>query len=70
VHINYFDDLVLFSGWVLLTRHWALLVVPRLMLLGFVFFNIPALDRYSAECDGEAFRTDAARTKKPIPFRH
>jgi steroid 5-alpha reductase family enzyme len=68
MHINYFGDLVLFTGWVLLTRRWVLLVVPGLMLLGFVFLNIPALDRYLAERYGEAFRAYAARTKKLIPF--
>ena len=68
MHINYFGDLVLFAGWVLLTRRWVLLVVPGLMLLGFMFFNMPALDRYLAERYGEAFRADVARTKKLIPF--
>jgi steroid 5-alpha reductase family enzyme len=68
VHINYFGDLVLFTGWVLLTRCWVLLAVPALMLLGFVFLNVPALDRYLAERYGEEFQAYAARTKKLIPF--
>jgi protein-S-isoprenylcysteine O-methyltransferase Ste14 len=68
MHINYFGDLLLFTGWVLLTRRWVLLVVPVLMLLGFVFLNIPALDRYLAERYGADFRAYAARTKKLIPF--
>jgi hypothetical protein len=66
-HINYFGDLLLFTGWVL-TRRWVLLVVPVLMLLGFVFVNIPALDRYLAERYGEDFGAYAARTKKLLPF--
>jgi protein-S-isoprenylcysteine O-methyltransferase Ste14 len=67
-HINYFGDLVLFTGWVLLAANPFLLVVPFLMLLGFVFLNIPALDRYLADRYGDAFTQYAARTKKLIPF--
>ena len=68
MHINYFGDLVLFTGWVLVAGRPVLLVVPMLMLLGFVFVNIPALDQYLAERYGEAFWAYAARTKKLIPF--
>jgi protein-S-isoprenylcysteine O-methyltransferase Ste14 len=68
VHINYFGDLVLFTGWVLLTANPFLLAVPVLMLLGFVLLNIPALDRYLADRYGDAFAHYAARTKKLIPF--
>ena len=46
MHINYFGDLLLFSGFALLIhRLWAG-IVPLLMLAGFVFFNIPPLDGY------------------------
>lgn len=48
MHINYFGDLVLFAGWVLLAGRPVLLVVPILMLFGFVFLNIPALDHHLA----------------------
>jgi len=68
MHINYFGDLVLFSGWVLLAGRLLLWIIPILMLLGFVFLNIPALDRYLAERYGEAFRMYAARTKRLVPF--
>jgi len=68
MHINYFGDLLLFTGWALLTRCWVLLVVPVLMLLGFVFLIIPTLDHYLAERYGEEFEAYAARTKKLIPF--
>lgn len=68
VHINYFGDVVLFTGWALLTRCWILLVVPVLMLWGFVLLHIPTLDRYLAERYGQAFQGYRARTKKLVPF--
>lgn len=68
MHVNYFGDLVLFTGWVLLARCWWLLVLPFLMLLLFVFVNIPALDRHLAQHYGEDFNAYAARTNKLIPF--
>lgn len=68
MHINYFGDLVLFTGWVLLAGRPVLLIIPILMLLGFVFLNIPALDHYLAARYGEAFHEYAARTKRVIPF--
>lgn len=68
IHINYFGDLVLFTGWVLLTARAVLLLVPVVMLWGFVILNIPALDHYLAERYGEAFGMYAARTKKLVPF--
>jgi steroid 5-alpha reductase family enzyme len=68
MHINYFGDVVLFAGWALLTGYLLLLVVPLLMLFGFVFVNIPALDHYLGERYGESFKTYAAQTRKLIPF--
>lgn len=68
MHINYFGDLVLFTGWVLLAGQWGLLVLPLLMLLGFVFLMIPALDRHLAGRYGGDFRAYAARTKKLVPY--
>ncbi len=68
MHINYFGDLVLFSGFALLThRLWAG-IVPLLMLAGFVFFNIPALDGYLRRKYGAEFEEYARRTCKLIPF--
>ena len=68
MHINYFGDLVLFTGWVLLAARAVLLFIPVVMLWGFVILNIPALDHYLAERYGEVFRMYAARTKKLVPF--
>ena len=67
-HINYFGDLVLFTGWALLTGYLGLLLIPLLMLCGFVFLNIPGQDRYLAEGYGEEYRSYADGTARLIPF--
>jgi protein-S-isoprenylcysteine O-methyltransferase Ste14 len=67
-HINYFGDVVLFTGWVLITEFLPLLTVPALMIGGFIFLNIPAQDRYLAERYGEEYRSYAARTARLMPY--
>ena len=68
MHINYFGDSLLFSGFALLTTSlWALLV-PAIMTLGFVFQHVTTLDRYLADRYGAAFETYAGETKKLIPY--
>jgi protein-S-isoprenylcysteine O-methyltransferase Ste14 len=67
-HINYFGDEVLFTGYALVTNATWALIVPGFMALGFIFANIPALDRYLSRKYGEEFGAYAARTKKFIPF--
>tara|TARA_B100000315_G_scaffold257604_1_gene306996 strand:- start:30236 stop:30934 length:699 start_codon:yes stop_codon:yes gene_type:complete len=67
-HINYFGDIVLFTGWALLTGYLALLTIPLLMLCGFVFLNIPGQDQYLAERYGEEYRSYANDTARLIPF--
>jgi steroid 5-alpha reductase family enzyme len=68
VHINYFGDELLFTGYALITgRAWALLV-PLLMLAGFLFFNIPELDRHLRAHYGAEFDAYARSTRNFIPF--
>ncbi len=67
-HVNYFGDLVLFTGWALVTGRLALLAIPAVMVAGFVFANIPAQDRYLAERYGEEYRAYADRTARLIPY--
>lgn len=68
VHINYFGDELLFTGYALLTGiAWALLV-PVVMAAGFVFFNIPQLDQHLRDHYGSDFEGYARRTKKFLPF--
>jgi len=68
MHINYFGDSVLFSGFAMLTgSHWAF-VVPGVMTVGFIFQHIPALDTYLAKRYGKQFELYASKTKKFIPY--
>ena len=68
MHINYFGDVVLFSGFALLTHRVLAFAIPLLMLLGFVFVNIPMLDsdlrtKYAGE-----FEQYERRTKHLVPW--
>jgi len=67
MHINYFGDIVLFTGFALITYSFSLLVIPIIMALNFIFFIIPRLDKYLANKYGEEFKEYSARTKKFIP---
>jgi protein-S-isoprenylcysteine O-methyltransferase Ste14 len=44
------------------------IVIPSIMLAGFVFANIPMLDSHLHNHYGAAFDEYAARTSKLIPF--
>jgi protein-S-isoprenylcysteine O-methyltransferase Ste14 len=67
-HINYFGDELLFAGYALITRSaWALLV-PLVMVAGFVFYNIPELDRHLRQRYGPDFEDYARQTRKFVPF--
>jgi len=68
MHINYFGDIVLFTGFALITYSFSLLVIPIIMALNFIFFIIPRLDKYLAKKYGEEFKEYAGRTKKLIPM--
>lgn len=68
MHINYFGDMVSFSGWALLTGVVWSVLVPLAMTAGFVFSQIPGLDAYLEDRYGDDFRAYAKRTKKLIPF--
>ncbi len=68
MHINYFGDMVLFTGWALLTTSWLAFVIPLFMTVGFVFFHIPGLDAYLSQRYGTEFDAYAAKTAKLIPF--
>ena len=68
MHINYFGDTVMFTGWALLTGvPWAL-ALPALMGAMFVGYHIPALDAYLATRYPDEFPAYARTTKKFIPF--
>lgn len=68
MHINYFGDSLLFTGFALLTGSpWALLV-PAGMTASFVGQHIPSLDAYLRERYGDEFAAYERRTKKFIPY--
>ncbi len=68
MHINYFGDVVLFTGWALFTHNIWTFAFPIFMAFSFAFIHIPALDAYLTKRYGDEFQAYAARTKKLVPF--
>lgn len=68
LHINYFGDSVLFTGWAMLTASVWAFSIPVLMTGLFIFFHIPSLDAYLADRYGEEFKAYAKRTAKFVPL--
>jgi protein-S-isoprenylcysteine O-methyltransferase Ste14 len=68
MHINYFGDVVLFTGWCLFTASLLTLILPIFMLGMFMFVHIPPLDKYLADRYGIEFETYRSKTKKLVPF--
>ena len=67
-NINYFGDIVLFSGLALVTGRLTLLFIPFSMAVNFVFFIIPRKEAYMSEKYGSQFRDFSKKTRKLIPF--
>lgn len=68
MHMNYFGDVVLFTGFALVTHNFVLLLIPLLMMLNFAVVLIPSLDEYLEDKYCTEFQEYAKRTKKFIPF--
>lgn len=68
MHINYFGDSLLFTGWAILAASVWALSIPLMMTVMFVVFHIPPLDAYLAQKYGDEFRAYAGRTAKFVPF--
>jgi protein-S-isoprenylcysteine O-methyltransferase Ste14 len=51
-----------------MTDQAGLLFIPVVMVLGFVFANIPALDRYLENRYGDEYRAYAQRVKRFVPY--
>ena len=68
MHVNYFGDIVLFTGLAMITHSLSLLVIPLIMAMNFVFIIIPSLDRYLEKKYKDEFRDYAKKTKTLIPL--
>ncbi|MCP4725602.1 MAG: DUF1295 domain-containing protein, partial [bacterium] len=68
MHINYFGDSLLFTGFALAAHSFTLLIVPLFMTAGFIFFIIPRLDKYLEKKYGKEFIDYSEQTKKLIPM--
>ncbi len=68
MHINYFGDIVLFTGLAMVTYRLSMLVIPLIMALNFIFNIIPSLDRYLEKKYENDFREYSRKTKKFIPL--
>jgi steroid 5-alpha reductase family enzyme len=67
-HPNYLGDTLLFTGFAAVTGSWVALVIPAIMVAGFVFAAIPALDRRLKAHYGDEFDRWAAKTSRYIPL--
>jgi steroid 5-alpha reductase family enzyme len=67
-HPNYLGDLLSFSGLCLISGVWVTAIIPLIMLAGFVFVNIPALDAHLRDHYGNAFDEYARHTRKLVPY--
>ena len=68
MHINYFGDIVLFTGLAMITHSLSMLIIPLIMAMNFVFNIIPSLDRYLEKKYKDEFRDYSEKTKKLIPL--
>jgi len=67
-HINYSGDIVLFTGFAMITHRFGVYVIPLAMTVNFIFNIIPLLDRYLEKKYGDEFRDYSRKTKKLIPL--
>ena len=68
MHINYFGDIVLFTGFAMVTHSPGMLVIPLIMMVNFILNIIPSLDRYLEKKYKDEFRDFSKKTKKFIPL--
>ncbi|UCC45329.1 MAG: DUF1295 domain-containing protein [Candidatus Zixiibacteriota bacterium] len=68
MHINYFGDSIMYIGLAMITLEYVCLFVSVIIILNFVFLQIPMLDKHLSEKYGDEFEEYLKRTKKFIPF--
>ncbi|NIM11289.1 MAG: DUF1295 domain-containing protein [Candidatus Aminicenantes bacterium] len=66
-HINYFGDVVLFTGFAIITQNMAMLFIPLFMALNFAFILIPSLEAHLERKYGEEFKIYTSRSKRFLP---
>ena len=67
-HINYFGDILIFTGFAAMARQIELMIIPACMAAFFTVILIPLKENYLREKYGDAFVAYAARTKRLVPF--
>jgi protein-S-isoprenylcysteine O-methyltransferase Ste14 len=68
MHINYFGDIVLFTGMAMIAHQFQLLIIPISMAFIFIVILIPLKENYLREKYGDEFVSYASNTKKLIPL--
>ncbi|MCP4703171.1 MAG: DUF1295 domain-containing protein [candidate division Zixibacteria bacterium] len=68
IHINYFGDSVLYIGLAMITLEYVCLFVSIIIILNYIFLQIPMLDKHLAMNYADDFGEYAKKTKKFIPF--
>ena len=67
-NINYLGDVILFSGWALVSYSWWNVWVPVVMGLSFYFHHIPDKEAYLAKRYSREWPSYVASTKSFVPF--
>ena len=67
-HINYFGDILLFTGLAAVAHRFVALVVPASMALIFIVILIPLKEKYLKNKYGSEFDKYVRRTKKIVPM--
>jgi protein-S-isoprenylcysteine O-methyltransferase Ste14 len=68
MHINYFGEIILFTGFAMVTHSIIPLLIALVMTANFIFNIIPLLDKYLEKKYDDEFREYSGKTKKLIPF--
>ncbi len=68
MHINYFGDAVVYIGLALITWEMLCLYISVLIIMNFIFIQIPMLGKYLGERYGNEFMEYSKITKKFIPY--
>ena len=67
-HINYFGDILIFTGFAAMAHQVELMIIPACMAAFFTVILIPLKENYLREKYGDAFVAYTARTKRLVPF--